>query len=59
MLGLDESLSAGMKPLRMQVKISAPGASADELPNLVHWVCSHSPVGCTDPSAATIDVQVE
>jgi len=59
MLGLDESVSAGMQPLRMHVKISAPGTSAEELRNLVHWVCSHSPVGCTDPSAATIDVQVE
>lgn len=59
MLGLDESVSAAMKPLRMHVKISAPEASAEELQNLVHWVCSHSPVGCTDPSAATVEVQVE
>lgn len=58
-LGLDENISAAMKPLKMLVKISAPGTSAEELQKLVHWVCSHSPVGTTDPSAATVDVQVE
>jgi uncharacterized OsmC-like protein len=58
-LGLDEQISAAMSPLRMQVKISAPQASAEELKSIVDWVCSHSPVGCTDPKTATLDIQIE
>ena len=58
-LGLDEAVSAEMKPLQIHVKISAPQASVEDLEKLVTWVCSHSPVGCTDPNTATLDVQVE
>lgn len=38
-LGLDENISAAMKPLKMLVKISAPGTPAEELQKLVQWVC--------------------
>ena len=58
-LGLDESISAAMRPLQLNVKISAPGIPAEELRNLVQWVCSHSPVGTTDVSAASVDIQIE
>jgi uncharacterized OsmC-like protein len=58
-LGLDENVSAAMKPLQMHVKISAPGTPAEDLRELVNWVCSHSPVGTTDPSTASVDIQVE
>jgi uncharacterized OsmC-like protein len=58
-LGLDESVSAAMRPLQVQVTISAPQASAEDLKRLVEWVCSHSPVGCTDPNTATVDIRIE
>lgn len=58
-LDLDQGISAAMTPLRVQVKISAPGIPADELQKLVHRACTRSPVGCTDPSTASLDIQVE
>ena len=57
-LGLDESISPAMKPLEIQVKISAPGTPSEELRRLVEWVCSRSPVGCTEPSGATVNIQI-
>lgn len=57
-LGLDDDVSAAMRPLHMKVRISARDASAQDLEALVEWACSHSPVGCTDPGAATLDIQV-
>ena len=59
MLGLSENVSAGLQDLRVHVRISAPGTSAEELDELVHWACSHSPVGCTDTPSALVDVKVE
>jgi uncharacterized OsmC-like protein len=59
MLGLDEKVSAGMQNLRVLVRISAPGTSAQELTDLTRWACSHSPVGCTDTPSARVEVQVE
>lgn len=47
MLGLDESVSAGMGAVRTQVKIVAPAASPEELQAIVKWADAHSPVGCT------------
>ena len=59
MLGLDESVSAGLQAVCLHVKISAPGTGARELEELVRWACAHSPVGCADLGAAQVDVQVE
>ena len=59
MLGLDENVSAGLQDLRVQVRISAPGTSAEELGELARWACSHSPVGCTHAPSAKVEVQVE
>lgn len=59
MLGLDESVSPGLEDLRVQVRISAPGTSAEQLDELARWACSHSPVGCTDAPSAKVEVQVE
>lgn len=47
MLGLDESVSAGMGAVRTRVKIAAPAASPEELEAIVKWADAHSPVGCT------------
>lgn len=59
MLGLDDSVSAGLQNLRVRVRISAPGTPAPELEQLVRWACAHSPVGCTDTPSAQVDVEVE
>ncbi len=59
LLGLDEKVSAGLQALRVHVRISAPGMSAEELGKLVRWACSHSPVGCADATSAQVEVQVE
>jgi uncharacterized OsmC-like protein len=58
MLGLNDGISAGMQGLRSQVKISAPGMSAEELKKLVHWGASHSPVGCTNATSANVDIEI-
>lgn len=57
-LGLDPDVSAAMRPLHVHVRIGAAGASAEQLEQLVEWTSSHSPVGCTDPSTAVVDMQV-
>ena len=59
MLGLDETVSAGLQAMCLNVKISAPGTGARELEELVRWACAHSPVGCADLGAAQVVVQVE
>jgi hypothetical protein len=41
------------------VKVSAPGAGAREVEELVRWACAHSPVGCANLGAAQVEVQVE
>ena len=58
MLGLDESISAAMQPLRMHVRISAAGAKPEELREIVAWAAAHSPVGCTDLSGAAVEVEL-
>ena len=57
-LGLDEDISPAMEPLEMQVKISAPGTPSEDLRRLVERVCSRSPVGCTELSGATVNIQI-
>ena len=57
MLGLDEQVSAGMDQLQVNVKISASGASAEEMRHLVTWAIAHSPVGCTNLASATLHVE--
>lgn len=47
MLGLDESVPAGLRAIRTTVTIRADGGSADQLRDLVQWADAHSPVGCT------------
>lgn len=59
LLGIDDDVSAGMRPLRVHVRIRAPGTPGEELSELVREACSHSPVGCTDATSAQVDVQVD
>lgn len=59
-LGLDEKVSARHAAMRMKVKISAPGQSADALRELVEWAEAHSPVSCTvkERPACSLDIEV-
>ena len=58
MLGVDDSVAAGVNPLRLHVKVGAPDTSEKELRDLILWAKSHSPVGCTDLSSAEVDIQI-
>lgn len=59
MLGLDESVSAGLAAVRMKVKISAPSASPETLREIVEWADAHSPVGCTMRQAPGCSLDIE
>jgi uncharacterized OsmC-like protein len=60
LLGIDDSVSAGLFGFRTHVKIGAGDATADQLKEIVQWADAHSPVGCTirqaPPNAVEIDV---
>ena len=58
-LGLDERISPAMEPLEILVKIGARGTPFEGLRKLVQGVCARSPVGCTNPSAAIVDIHVD
>jgi uncharacterized OsmC-like protein len=59
LLGLDESVSAGLRNLRTRVKIGAEGATPAQLHDIVAWAEAHSPVGCTIGAAnSTADVEI-
>lgn len=58
-LGLDESVSAGLRAVRMKVKIGAATESPDALRGIVAWADAHSPVGCTMRQAPEYVVEIE
>jgi uncharacterized OsmC-like protein len=60
MLGLDESVSAGLGAVRMKVRIGAVGESSDTLRQIVAWADAHSPVGCTmrQVTGCSLDIDV-
>jgi len=59
-LGLDESVSAGLGAVRMKVRI-AGDAQPQALRDIVAWADAHSPVGCTlrSPPACSLDIDCE
>ena len=58
-LGLDESVSAGLTTIRTIVKISAPATSGDDLRAIVMWADAHSPVGCTLGTGRACSLEIE
>ena len=60
LLGLDDSISAGLGAVRTRVRI-AGDAKADDLRELVAWADAHSPVGCTlrNTPACTLEIEVD
>lgn len=59
LLGLDETVSAGLIGLRMVASIRAANATREELESLVRWADAHSPVACTLRNALAADIDVE
>lgn len=57
LLGLAESSPAGPLAMQVQVRLSARGASRDQLQAIVHWAERHSPV--SDAVRRTIPVTTE
>ena len=59
LLGLDDSVSAGLQAVRTRVRIGG-NAKLDVLQEIVAWADAHSPVGCTlrhgPPCALEIEV---
>jgi uncharacterized OsmC-like protein len=45
LLGMDGTISAGPLSMRTHVRIGAPGATAEQLREIVQWAEAHSPVG--------------
>ena len=58
-LGLDDAISAGLGAVRTKVKISAPGASAEELRNIVKWADAHAPVACTVRQSTACSLEID
>jgi uncharacterized OsmC-like protein len=57
-LGLDESISAGLGAVRSKVKIAA-NAEPGSLSELVRWADAHSPVSCTVRDALSCSLEIE
>ena len=58
MLGVDESVPAGLFDLCVQVRIAAADCPPAALEDLVRWACAHSPVGGSDLGNARVVVDV-
>ena len=58
LLGLDDSISAGLGTVRTLVKISG-NAKSDALREIVTWADAHSPVGCTFRHAPSCSLEIE
>jgi uncharacterized OsmC-like protein len=58
-LGQDERISAAHSPLRIKVRISAPGVAEDTVRALVQWADAHSPVNCTVRERSAVSLEVE
>jgi uncharacterized OsmC-like protein len=58
LLGLDESISAGLGAVRTRIRIGGK-AKSDALREIVAWAEAHSPVGCTVRHAPPCSVEIE
>lgn len=50
-LGLDDTITAGMSSLKTNVRIGADNATPEQLREIVEWGSAHAPVGCTVQNA--------
>jgi uncharacterized OsmC-like protein len=59
LLGMDDSIPAGPLSARVRVRISAPGASEEEIQSIIEWAHKHSPVGDAITRAVPTTVETE
>ncbi len=59
LLGLDDTVSAGLDGLRMRVRIGAAGVDGARLQEIVRWADAHSPVACTLYAAQENRIEIE
>ena len=59
LLGLDDTVSAGLTGLRMRVRIGAAGADGTQLQEIVRWADEHSPVACTLREAGYLPLDID
>ncbi len=59
LLGLDDSISAGLGAVRTRIRIGGK-AKSDALREIVAWAEAHSPVGCTvrHPPPCSVEIEV-
>jgi uncharacterized OsmC-like protein len=58
-LGLDETVPAGPLSMRVEVRISAPGASDEHVREIVDWGVAHCPVCDAVKRAVPVEVDVQ
>jgi uncharacterized OsmC-like protein len=59
LLGMDDSIPAGLLNARIRVRIGAEGASPERLREIIEWAEIHSPVGDTVRRAVPCKMEVE
>jgi uncharacterized OsmC-like protein len=59
LLGIDDTVSAGLSAVATRVKIGAGDVAADQLREVVEWGDRHSPVACTARIARSLTLEVE
>ena len=59
LLGLDETVPAGLSQIVCRVKIGADGVAPERLRELAEWGDRHSPIACTARSTPDFAVEVE
>ena len=59
MIGVDDKISASLRGLRMNVKIAAANASAEQLREIVQWADAHSPVASTIRESPELRLEID
>ncbi|MCP4143082.1 MAG: OsmC family protein [Chloroflexi bacterium] len=58
-LGIDDSIPAGERTLKLSFHLGAENATSEQLHELVEWIVAHSPVGDSVSRAIPITVDVK
>jgi uncharacterized OsmC-like protein len=59
MIGVDDKVSAGLRGLKMHVKIAAANASEEQLREIVQWADAHSPVASTLRESPKLRLEID
>jgi uncharacterized OsmC-like protein len=58
-LGIDDSIPAGERSLRLTFRIGAENATPERLRELIKWIGAHSPVGDSVSRAVPMKIEIE